>query len=121
MPTKNFITLQQAIQMTSGYRSKKEKILAGEYKNKNILPVCETFGRTAFDTVLAQQGCVGLRVYFGMDESNKVKAIIVGVNSKNEDILPSGTQVKLSAEGDTIIEDGVRCPEYCPPTSPLNS
>lgn len=119
MPTKNFITLQQAIQMTGSFRSNKEVILSNPYKDRNILPVCETFDRAAFDSVLAQPDCAGLRVYFGMDENNLIKAIVVGVNSKNEDIVPVGAGGMMEEESN-IIEDGLRCPDTCPPSSPLN-
>jgi hypothetical protein len=57
-----------------------------------------------------------------MDPVNLVKLVIVGVNELNEDMLPptdAGGKV-IGGAGDEIIEDGVRCPELCPPPSPLN-
>lgn len=114
-----FISLQQAIDMTTLYRKEKENILSPEYKNKNILCRSETFNRDVFDSVLAQEGCRGLRIYYGMDESLQVHAIVVGVNEKNEDMLPAAA---LATEDDNpgIIENGARCPEECPEESPLN-
>ena len=127
MPNTNFISLAQAKQLTKTFRGKKESMLEPQYKGKGVLPVCETFGREAFDTVLSKPGCVGLRIYFAMDELNIVKLVIVGVNEKNEDMITttsteSDTMMRSTTEdGTEIIEDGLRCPDVCPPPSPLNS
>jgi hypothetical protein len=121
--------------MTRSFRGKKDSMLEPSFKGKGTLPVCETFDRDAFDIVLAKPGCVGLRVYFAMDETNKVRLVIVGVNENNEDMLPSSDttatmttrSTTTETDGDAteddgdIIEDGVRCPDLCPPPSPLNS
>jgi len=116
-----FIPLMLAIEMTTLYRNQKEKILDPVYRDKNVLAKCETFDRDVFDALLAQPGCTGLRIYYGMDTGLKVHAIVVGVNSKNEDILPLGTggDLSLTDEG-SIVEEGKRCPDDCPPPSPLN-
>ena len=76
----HFISLDQAIQMTTLYRQQKENILSPEYRDKNILSICETFDAAPFLTVLAKPGCVSLRIYYGMSDDLKVHAIIVGVN-----------------------------------------
>jgi hypothetical protein len=120
-----FISLQQAIEMTTLYRLEKENILAVPFKNQNILCKSETFARDVFDSVLAQPGCTGLRVYYGMDPTFKVHAIVVGVNNNNEDILPSALSSKsrtlsLTGGDEGIIETGNRCPDDCPPESDLN-
>lgn len=113
----SFISLDEAKIMTARYRAEKENILAPEYKGKNILSICETFNRAEFDYVLAQEGCVGLRVYFGMTEDLKVKVITVGVTSDNEDILPSLSAAKVKGDEATgIVEVGKPCPDYCPKT-----
>lgn len=104
--------------MTALYRSDKEAILATAYQNQNILANSETFNRYAFDTLLAIDGCAGLRIYYGMDENLKVHAIIVPVDSENEDILPDSESLMLVEPN--IVEEGQRCPDLCPPPSPLN-
>lgn len=114
----HFISLNQAIDMTTLYRADKEVILATDYQNQNILPNSETFNRNAFDTLLAKEGCAGLRIYYGMDENLKLHAIIVAVNAANEDILPALASVIVNEED--IVEEGQRCPDLCPPPSPLN-
>ena len=54
-----------------------------------------------------------------------VKLVIVGVNDKNEDMITTvegDTMMRSTTEdGGEIIEEGMRCPEQCPPPSPLNS
>jgi hypothetical protein len=122
MPTNHFISLQTGIDMTTLYRQEKENILATAYKNQNILPISETFDRAAIDTLLAETGCAAVRIYYGMSEDLLIHAIIVGVDENNEDILPSEANVlSNSAETDeSILEQGVRCPEDCAPPSPLN-
>lgn len=114
-----FISLQKAMEMTTLYRKEKEVIIAREFKGKDLLARCETFDRDIFDVILAKPACKGIRVYYGMDEGLKVHAIIVGVNDKDEDILPAITAELTEGDGD-IGEDAKRCPTDCPPPSALN-
>lgn len=128
----NTISLEQAIEMTTLFRNQKEMILGSDYQGRNILPISETFERAAFDKVLAQPGCVGLRIYHGMTEDLQVREIVVGVNANNEDMLPSSTAIRTASttteptsvneddDDPTIIEQGVVCPPICPPPSDLN-
>lgn len=142
------ITIEKARHMIGRFKDQKEKILKNEHAGKNILPVCETFNRQAIDKLLTQPGCIGVRIYYSMDEALRVHAILVGVNSNNEDILPktasattSEARVTFSLDNTTtpgtdndqgedddeednevlIVEDGVGCPPSCPPSSPLNT
>lgn len=99
------ISLETAVAMTSRLRSQDQK----------RLPISETFDRTAFDRLLAQPGCAALRIYYGMDEAMQTRAIIVGVDEKNEDILP--TPENPAGE---IVDISKLCPPFCAPASPLN-
>src|SRR5258708_1775131 len=119
----HFIPLSQAIEMTTRYRSKKEDILSPEFKGKNILLLAETFDRAAFDTLLAEADCTSIRIYFSMHQDLQVRAIFVGVNGKNEDILPEAAQpgsATTETSGNQIVEEGAPCPTWCPTSSPLN-
>ena len=118
MPNNHFISLPAAAAMTALYREERENILATSYKNQNILPLSETFDRAIIDAILGQEGCTGFRIYYGMSEDYLVHAILVGVNEDNEDILPSINS--LLEATDIVGEQSVRCPEDCPPPSPLN-
>lgn len=117
---RHFIPVDQAAGMTNRYRENKEEILREEYKDQNILCFSETFDREAIDALLLQPDCTSIRIYYGMDEEKKVHAILVGVNASNEDILSPLPSV-LATEDAVIVETGGRCPEYCPPDSPLNT
>ena len=112
------ILLQTAIDMTTLYRTNRETILDTSYKGKGILPLSETFNRGAIDALLAVTNCAGIRIYYGMDEDDKVHAVLVAVNSSNEDLLP-GNSLEEN-EDPIIVELGQRCPPTCPPTSDLN-
>jgi hypothetical protein len=119
-PGSHFISLTRGIEMTSLYRTQKENILVPALHYKGILPVCETFNRSDVDTLLAKSGCEAVRIYLGMDETLKVRMLIVAVNQNAEDILPSRIGPSVQQDQD-IVEEGSRCPDSCPPSSPLNS
>lgn len=117
----HFIPLARGIEMTSLYRDNREAVLAPAFQNQNILPICETFNRFDIDTLLAKQDCQALRVYFGMDESLRVRVLLVAVNGNAEDILPLPSKLAPAMnDEDDIVEEGHRCPPVCPPSSPLN-
>ena len=120
--TNHFISLQQAIDLTTRYRNEKEGLLKPENQGKGILPICESFEKSAIESLLAESDCVALRVYFGMDVARLIRLVVVGVNSNDEDILPDGQSASISTTSDDgqIVEDGIRCPTICPPPSPLN-
>lgn len=115
---KHLISLNQAKEMTAHYRKEKEVILGAPYQGKDILAISESFDAAVFNTVLNQPGCKSLRIYYGMSDDLKVHAIIVGVNEKNEDMLPADG---VNLADPPIIEEGLRCPPICPVASPLNS
>lgn len=58
--------------------------------------------------LLAQQGCVGLRIYLGRDESNQPSFVLVGMDAAGAD-MTSGT----------VLEINWPCPPYCDDASPL--
>ena len=121
---KHSISQDKVKQLTSHYEKNKTAILKDEFHGTAILPTCETFDRAAFDKLLAQDGCVGVRIYYGMDEDLNVNLVVVGVNEKDHDIRPSASSLKKVKNDDMIDEpvlalaSGLRCPPYCPPPPP---
>lgn len=105
------ISLQKAIDMTTLYRANKPA----------NFPLSETFDRDAIERLLSTDGCTSVRIYYGMQENMDVDAILVAANADNEDILPNTTSASTTGTDGVILEDGLRCPEACPPTSPLNN
>lgn len=121
MNEKHGIPLSTAAEMTARYRQNRNTILGENYKDQDLLPICETFSVGAIEEILAQLSCVSLRIYYGMDENLKVHAILVGADGAGNDILPSTDATTLSEnEEDIIMEKGTRCPVDCPPASELN-
>jgi hypothetical protein len=146
----NTIGLTQAKAMTQRYRNERDKVIHPDYHGRNILSNCETFDRQAFDKVLGQEGCVQVRVYFGMGDDLRVRTITVGVDANGNDMLPKETSATGSATATSttdilnadltstdsidptttttttdptdpvIIEEGAMCPPLCPTSSPLN-
>ncbi|MBU3715398.1 MAG: hypothetical protein FGM46_10715, partial [Ferruginibacter sp.] len=75
----NFISLQEAKELTKRYRDNFDSIPVPDFKD--CLSYSETFDTTAIKALIEQPGCVGFRVYYGMKEEKKICAIFVGVNA----------------------------------------
>jgi hypothetical protein len=116
----HLISLSAAKALIGKYKNQKKNLLNSTLQADDVLPDCETFDRDAFDALLKQDGCTRVRIYFGMDEKNRVNLVIVGVDADDNDMVPQQTR-SLEEDTSVIIEDGLRCPEMCPPSSPLNS
>lgn len=119
----HFITLEKAKDMTTLYRNERENLLKDMYQGQNILPICESFDRAAFDRLLSETNCAGVRIYYGLDDAMRLHAVVVGYDENDADILPGNTSALSTNEDDFegVVEEGSRCPDMCPPTSDLNS
>ena len=108
----NFIPLSQAVEMTTRFRTNKDNVVALSFSGQDILANSDTFDVQSIKELLNKPNCTAVRLYYGMDETLKIKPILVAVNGSDEDII----------EGDqTAIDDTIRCPPICPLSSPLNS
>lgn len=131
------ITLEKARKMTRTFRDHRgQNIIPGQIGD--MIPISETFDRAAIDALLAQPGCVSLRIYYGLDDNMKLHAVMVGVDANGRDILPIDPSVTMmGAAGTTsgpsaatttsptdetgiILDEGIRCPPQCPPATDLN-
>lgn len=117
----HLIPVTDAATLISNFGSQKESMLATNFQANATLPVCETFDRAAFDIILGDTDCTGVRIYLGMDDSSKVRLVVVGVNSSDEDLVIPASTTNNPNDFDCVIEDGTRCPTSCPPSSALNS
>lgn len=117
----HFISLAEAIDLTSRYRAQSDTVLQPAYQGQGLLPLSESFDRSAVDALLAQAGCAGLRIYGGMNEQLEVHAVLVAYDGNGADILPSTSAASLTTEEDVILENSLRCPPTCPIESLLNS
>ena len=68
------------------------------------------FGRAAIEQVLAQEGVVGIRYYYGKENNERPVLILVGVDEFGKDLH----------EG-FLCEMAMPCPPYCGGFNPLNS
>jgi len=71
-------------------------------------PSAEFFGREALQRILAQPGCVGLRIYHGRNPKNQHALVLVGTDAAGRDLVAGG-----------IAESGLPCPIWCDDTSAL--
>jgi hypothetical protein len=107
------ISLSVAKKMISSFRSSKETLFDARIsKVSDALANCETFNKNAFKSFFDNDDVKGIRIYYGLCAETKIHAIIVGTDADGNDILPD--------KGGEILEEGLRCPTYCPPTSLLN-
>lgn len=114
------IELDRAVELTQRYRK--------------AAPASEHGGFFFADGVrelLAQEGCVGLRYYHGLDEKSAYQIVLVGVDGEGRDIVkparrrPGTKETKvaralaMSAGGAVMLDMHWPCPPFCDATSPL--
>lgn len=73
------------------------------------------FGFEIIQQILTQSGCVGMRIYYAIDENGEKKLLLVGVDSKGENLLPLEGG-KTTDGGGTIADFSFPCPSTCPGT-----
>lgn len=105
----HIISLEQAVALTTRFRAHRP----------TELPLCETFSKAAVINLLEQIGAKKMRIYLGEKEDGKVCTILVAVNQFDQDIISFGIDITSTDQG-IILQDAIRCPELCPPPSPLN-
>ena len=68
-------TLTEASEWTANFRAAHPSSILGHF-----------FGKTALEAVLAQTGCVGIRIYYALDDGGAKQLIVVGVDSSEDDM-----------------------------------
>lgn len=94
------ISLADASEMTKRYRDS-----AGE----NAI-IAHMFGESAITAILNQEGCLGIRIYYGLDENGKKQLVITGVDSSGNDLYNG-----------LLADRSACCPSMCSASNPLNS
>jgi len=93
------ISYEEASKMTQNYQSRQSgKYIKGHY-----------FGKNALLKILDQEGCVGIRCYYGEEEGKEV-LVLVGVDADENDLIKGA-----------IAERGYPCPPYCGDSNDLNN
>jgi hypothetical protein len=86
------ITLNSAISWTSNYRN------SGNFNGINAI----FYGKNHIKDILAQPGCVGIRIYDAIDDAGVPVKVLIGTDANENDLLNG-----------LIIERGTPCPPYC--------
>jgi hypothetical protein len=81
----------------------------------STLTLAHFFGKNIINSILAQTGCVGIRIYYGIDGNGKQALIMVGADSSENDILGTPSAPAI------IANFAMPCPTYCSSSNPLNS
>lgn len=92
--------LAEAAQWTKNYR---DSVPAGSVKG-------HYFGRKILEDILAQDDCVGIRIYYALNDDGVKQLIISGVDADENDIYQG-----------TLAEKSFLCPSRCGVANPLNS
>jgi hypothetical protein len=96
---KHWIDLDSATQLTAQWRRKYPKY-----------PKAMGFNRAAFERILKQKGCKGIRSYFAMKSDGSWTLVLVGTDYRGRDITNG-----------EIAEESLPCPPWCDNESPLGS
>jgi hypothetical protein len=71
------------------------------------------FGNEIIKKILSEDGCMGIRIYYAIDDTGQKQLLLVGASSDGNNLLPS--QKKSSGEPNIIADVSFPCPTYCPP------
>lgn len=92
------ITLQEGADLTAAFRNRNFGATNGQFYGKDIL-----------NHILSQDGCMGIRIYFGLDSNGNHEIVLVGADADENDLT------------DYVAENGVGCPPRCGKANELNS
>jgi hypothetical protein len=85
--------------------------LIARYKRANPGKLsASAFTRVAFDRILAQDGCCGIRMYYALTPENVMTLVLVGVDELGNDL-----------DDGELAEMSYPCPPFCPMDSALDS
>ncbi len=72
------------------------------------------FGFEILNQILNQEGCIGIRMCYALNNSGIQQILLVGVNSNGENMLPSAQVGGKASSDDGIIADvSFPCPTHC--------
>ena len=94
-----YISLETASAWTENYRNANPNSINGHY-----------FSMDTINGILAQGNCLGIRVYYAIDDAGVKQLVIVGTDAYENDLY----------EG-LIADKSIQCPPTCGAINPLNS
>lgn len=72
------------------------------------------FGKKNVEDVLAQPSCVGIRIYYALDDSGKKQLVVVGADKDGNNIIPQGQTNLVTTDEGIILDVSMPCPSFCP-------
>jgi hypothetical protein len=94
------VSLQEASIWTAEYRN---SIQPGE-------TIAHFIGKNKLLELLEQENCIGVRIYYGIDENGEKNLIFVGTDENENDLVDG-----------LILEYAKKCPPNCSDKNSLNS
>ena len=96
----NPITLRTAKQWTKHYRKKNPGAVKAHF-----------YGCEQLQKLLDEPGCMGIRIYYAIDDDGNKKLVLVGAKSDENNILPTD---EGKDGGGMLLDDSRDCPPFCP-------
>ncbi len=79
---------------------------ANNYPNKKR---AWTFDKELIGQLLSMEGCVGIRIYVGIDEEDQLSPVLFGVTKDGQDIR----EPSRNPGNPVVLDYGWPCPPYC--------
>jgi hypothetical protein len=128
----HFIDRDEARKLITTYREMQYELLNPKFerlqKEFGVLPTSEAFNEKSILSILAQDGCVGIRIHYGIKYQDVngesvplIVAVLVGVASDGSNMwgksaVTEPTQTAVTSRGaeedGVILEDSQRCPPF---------
>jgi hypothetical protein len=75
------------------------------------------YGREILEKILGQPECMGIRIYYGINDKQEKVLVLVGADENGKDQWPSyskptGKKLK-GGGGNTAADQGAPCPPFC--------
>jgi hypothetical protein len=70
------------------------------------------FGFQIINKILAEKGCMGIRVYYGIDDAGEKQVMLVGAKENGDNLFPA-TDALNPNDPNTIADFSYPCPPYC--------
>ena len=81
------------------------------YKTQNPgQVVAHYFGKDIIQHILLENDCSGIRIYYALDDKGARQLLVVGVNTKGDNLLP---EEGSEGGGNQIADYSFPCPPYC--------
>jgi hypothetical protein len=71
------------------------------------------FGNEIINQLLQRPGCVGIRMYYAINDEGERKLLLIGVDSKGENMMPSSSG-RTGDDEDPVVDFSFPCPSVCP-------